>query len=39
MFPTEGRSGSFMLMSLMRCGMFISLMAAAARAGAAESPA
>ena len=39
MFPIDGKSGSFRLMSLNRWGMFISLTAAAARAGAAEIPA
>ena len=37
MLPIDGRSGN--LMSLIRCGMFISLTAETARAGAAAIPA
>ena len=37
MLPIDGKSGS--LMSLIRCGMFISFTAETARAGAAAIPA
>jgi len=37
MLPIDGKSGN--LMSLIRCGMFISLTAETARAGAAAMPA
>jgi len=37
MLPIDGKSGN--LMSLIRCGMFISLTADTARAGAAAMPA
>ena len=38
-FPREGMSGSLMLMSLIFCGMFISLTAETALAGAPARPA